>query len=162
MSTEMDNKSNVTMDNKLYKLTATIQLCAHLMSMDALKDCIARILESHPPSKDTHARALRISDLGSSGGTNAIRLLRYVESLLHGNNEFRPVEYFFEDLPQSDFNELIKTIHCSNLSDQIYPMCVGKSFYEKLFPPNSIHLSLSYLTLHWLRNCPGKTALFCI
>ena len=159
MSTEMDDKSNATMDNKLYNLTATVQLCAHLITMDALKDCIARILESHPPSRDTHSRSLRISDLGSSGGVNAIRLLKYIEKLLHGNNEFRPIEYFFEDLPESDFNELIKTINCSSLSDQFYPMCIGKSFYEKLFPPNSIHLSLSYITLHWLRNFPGKIAL---
>ena len=156
----MENKSNATMDNKLYNLTATVQLCAHLITMDALKDCIARILESHPPLMDGDTTPLRISDLGSSGGVNAIRLLRYIEKLLHGNNEFRPVEYVFEDLPESDFNELIKTIHSSNLSEQFYPMCIGKSFYEKLFPPNSIHLSLSYITLHWLRNCPGKITIF--
>ena len=100
---------------------------------------------------------LRISDLGSAGGVNAIQLLRYIEGILHECNELRPIEYYFEDLPTSDFNELMKTIHNSKLSDQFFPRCIGKSFYEKLFPPNSIHLSLSYITLHWMQKCPGKT-----
>ena len=100
---------------------------------------------------------LRISDLGCAGGVNAIQLLRYIEKILHECNELRPIEYYFEDLPTSDFNELMKTIHNSKLSDQFFPRCIGKSFYEKLFPPNSIHLSLSYITLHWMQKCPGKT-----
>ena len=32
---------------------------------------------------------------------------------------------------------------------------IGKSFYEPLFGPSSLHLSLSYITLHWLRAIPG-------
>ena len=150
---KMDSKK-ATMDNKRYNSAATAQLCAHVITMPALKDCISRILQSHP-STNKFSQILRISDLGSAGGVNAIRLLHYIEKLLHENNEYRPVEYIFEDLPTSDFNELIRTIHNSNLSNQFHPMCVGKSFYEKLFPPNSIHLSLSYITLHWLRQCPG-------
>ena len=151
----MDTKK-ATMDNKRYNTAATVQLCAHVLTMPALKDCIKRILQSHPLSNSRSSEILRISDLGSAGGINAIRLLQYIEKLLHDQNEFRPVEYFFEDLPTSDFNELIRTIHDSKLSEQFHPMCIGKSFYEKLFPSNSIHLSLSYITLHWLRNCPGK------
>ena len=32
---------------------------------------------------------------------------------------------------------------------------IGKSFYEPLFGPESVHISLSYITLHWLRAIPG-------
>ena len=150
----MDSQK-ATMDNKRYNSAATVQLCAHVLTMPALKDCIGRILQSHPAYGKSISPILRISDLGSAGGVNAIRLLQYIEKLFLDHNETRPVEYFFEDLPTSDFNELVGTIHKSNLSDQFHPMCVGKSFYEKLFPSNSIHLSLSYITLHWLRQCPG-------
>ena len=98
-----------------------------------------------------------VSDLGSAGGVNAIQLLRYIENILQQCHEIRPIEYYFEDLPTSDFSTLVKTIHDSNISDQFFPRCIGKSFYEKLFPSNSIHLCLSYITLHWLRSAPSKT-----
>ena len=114
-------------------------------------------MKSNPnPENAIYDKTLRIADLGSAGGVNAIQLLRYIEQILKEYNENRLIEYYFEDLPTCDFNELIKTIHNSKLSDQFYPRCIGKSFYEKLFPPNSIHLCLSYITLHWMRNCPSK------
>ena len=94
--------------------------------------------------------------MGSAGGVNAIQLLKYIENILQEYKEIRPIEYFFEDLPTSDFSTLVKTIHESNISDQFYPRCIGKSFYENLFPSNSIHLCLSYITLHWLRSAPSK------
>ena len=101
-----------------------------------------------------------VSDLGSAGGVNAIQLLRYIENILQQCHEIRPIEYYFEDLPTSDFSTLVKTIHDSNISDQFFPRCIGKSFYEKLFPSNSIHLCLSYITLHWLRRAPSKTTIY--
>ena len=102
-----------------------------------------------------------VSDLGSAGGVNAIQLLKYIENILQEYKEIRPIEYFFEDLPTSDFSTLVKTIHESNISDQFYPRCIGKSFYENLFPSNSIHLCLSYITLHWLRSAPSKNIYNC-
>ena len=35
---------------------------------------------------------------------------------------------------------------------------IAKSFYERLFGANSIHLSLSYIALHWLSANPGWLA----
>ena len=143
------------MDNQLYNEAATGQLSSHDITKDALKDSLSRVLIAN--SDDKCKRPLRIADLGSAGGVNAIQLLRYVEGILHENGEhLRPIEYFFEELPTSDFNELVKTIHESNLSDQFYPMVIGKSFYEKLFPPSSVDLFLSYITLQWMKDIPGK------
>ena len=156
MSTSRNIKS-ATMDNKLYNEHATSQLCSHDITKAALKHSVARVIKSYPASSGTCTRALRIADLGSAGGENAIQSLKYLESILIENGENRPVEYYFEDLPTCDFNELMRTIHDSKLSDQFYPRCIGKSFYEKLFPPNSVHLFLSYITLHWMNDCPGKS-----
>ena len=81
-----------------------------------------------------------------SGYIIYFQLLKFVESILQENGEqHRHIEYYFEDLPTSDFNELVGTIHKSNLSEQFYPMIIGKSFYEKLFPPASVDLCLSLL-----------------
>ena len=149
------NTKGATMDNELYNEAATAQLSAHDITKEALKASIARVLDSFPPLNDSSSSILRIADLGSAGGVNAIRLLRDIEQMLLEKDEKRPVEYYFEDLPTSDFNELIRTINESKLSDRFYTRCIGKSFYEKLFPPNSVHLFLSYITLHWMHDCPG-------
>ena len=150
------NKSKcATMNNKLYNDSATVQLSSHDITREALQDSLTRILCCKSSEKPQNT--LRIADLGSAGGVNAIQLLRYVEGILHEKGEhLRPIEYYFEELPTSDFNELIKTIHATNLSDQFYPMFIGKSFYEKLFPPSSVDLFLSYITLHWLSKIPGN------
>ena len=158
MTTSIKNKG-ATMNNKLYNEAATGQLSSHDITKKALKESLARVLKSTSGSK--LQKPLRIADLGCAGGVNAIHLLRYVESILHENGQhLLPIEYYFEELPTSDFNELIRTIHSSNLSDQFYPMVIGKSFYEKLFPPSTIDVFLSYITLHWINDVPdipGKT-----
>ena len=156
MSTNV-NIRGATMDNKLYNLAATGQLFAHDITKQALKDSITRVLKSYPHLKEHGSSTIRFADLGSAGGVNAIRLLHHVGGILNEKNETRPIEYYFEDLPTSDFNELIKTIYDSILPEQFFPMCIGRSFYEKLFPPSTVHLFLSYITLHWLNSCPGKS-----
>ena len=40
-----------------------------------------------------------------------MKLLNFIEDVFREHHENRPVEYFFEDLPTSDYNELVKTIH---------------------------------------------------
>ena len=158
MITSIKNKG-ATMNNKLYNEAATGQLSSHDITKKALKESLERVLKSTSGGK--LQKPLRIADLGCAGGVNAIHLLRYVESILHENGQhLLPIEYYFEELPTSDFNELVTTIHSSNLSDQFYPMVVGKSFYEKLFPPSTIDVFLSYITLHWINDVPdipGKT-----
>ena len=158
MTTAIENK-RATMNNKLYNEAATGQLSSHDITKKALKESLTRVLTSRSGCKNQ--KPLRIADLGSAGGVNAIHLLRYVESILHENGQhLLPTEYFFEELPTSDFNELIKTIHSTNLSHQFYPMVIGKSFYEKLFPTSTVDVFLSYITLHWINDIPhisGRT-----
>ena len=106
MTTSIKNKG-ATMNNKLYNEAATGQLSSHDITKKALKESLARVLKSTPGSK--LQKPLRIADLGCAGGVNAIDLLRYVESILHENGQhLLPIEYHFEELPTSDFNELIR------------------------------------------------------
>jgi hypothetical protein len=123
MSDNISTKGS-TMKAEFYNKAATPQMAAHDFAQPALNDCITRILDSHPNISNECTRALRISDLGSAGGTAAINLLRCIEALLQQHNETRPIEYFFNDLPTSDFNVLVKTIHDSKLSHQFFPMCI--------------------------------------
>ena len=109
MTTSIKNRG-ATMNNKLYNECAKGQLSSHDITKKALRESLTRILKSRSGSKNQ--KPLRIADLGSAGGVNAIHLLRYVESILHESGQhLLPIEYFFEELPTSDFNELIRTIH---------------------------------------------------
>ena len=67
-----------------------------------------------------------------------------------------PVQVSFSDLPTSDFNELITTI--ASDEDLQSKICgynvVGGSFYAPVYPPSSVHLALSFVTLHWMREAP--------
>lgn len=58
---------------------------------------------------------LKMCDLGSAGGVNAIKLLGSILPLVGD----RKVEYVFEDLPNADLNELAKTIHEAGLPKNI-------------------------------------------
>ena len=59
---------------------------------------------------------LRMCDLGSAGGSNALKLLGWILPLVGD----RDVEYFFEDLPSADFSELASTIHKAELPRNIF------------------------------------------
>ena len=72
MTTTPMNKG-ATMNNKLYNEAATGQLSSHDITKKALKDSLTRVLKSWPGSKNQ--KPLRIADLGSAGGVNAIHLL---------------------------------------------------------------------------------------
>lgn len=88
--------------------------------------------------------------LGSAGGANALKLLKWILPKVGERN----LEYIFEDLPSADFTELAATIEDAKLPENVLTSMIPKSFYEKLFGPNSIHLSLSFVALHWLSTKP--------
>ena len=96
------------MDNKLYNAAATSQVVAHDMTKASLMKCVHEVAQKIPGT-------LRMCDLGSAGGVNALRLLRWILPIVKGRN----VEYSFEDLPSADINELANTIHEAGLPHNI-------------------------------------------
>ena len=70
--------------------------------------CVEEVVQRFPGT-------LRICDLGSAGGVNALKLLSWILPLIGD----RKVEYVFEDLPSADLNELARTIQEAGLSKNI-------------------------------------------
>ena len=70
--------------------------------------CVEEVVQKFPGT-------LRMCDLGSAGGVNALKLLRWILPLVGD----RKVEYVFEDLPSADLNELAKTIQEAGLPENI-------------------------------------------
>ena len=73
-----------------------------------MEKCVREVLKN--------SGTLRMCDLGSAGGSNALKLLGWILPLVGDRN----VEYVFEDLLSADFSELASTIHKAELPPNVF------------------------------------------
>lgn len=103
--------------------------------------------------------AITIADLGSSQGKNSMAPMRAAIQTLRARYADAPVSVTHTDLPANDFNalfELLATGSDSYLRDaaNVYAFAAGGSFYNRLFPANSIDLAWNSIAVHWLSSVP--------
>lgn len=108
---------------------------------------------SHPP--------LTIVDYGSSQGRNSMAPIRRAIEILRARQGANvPIEVIHTDLPSNDFSALFQAIerepdsYLSRVSG-VYPTAIGRSFYEALRPPESVHLGWSTWALQWMSQSPA-------
>ncbi len=71
-----------------------------------------------------------------------------------------PIEVIHTDLPSNDFSALFEALendpnsYLSSVSG-VYPSAIGRSFYEPLRPPESVHLGWSTWALQWMSRSPA-------
>lgn len=152
-STDKDSALQSAMKAVEYNRTSKNQQQAHHFTYEPLKEIMKDMVEC--AEKRAKSPYLSINDLGCAGGASSMILFEFIlKHLREDLKENRDILISFEDLPSSDGNELIRTIDANKESlfnkYNAYPNVVGRSFYERLYPSNSIDLSLSYITLHWL------------
>jgi hypothetical protein len=73
--------------------------------------------------------------------------------------ENRPIFVFHIDQPTNDFNSLFELLATDPDSyalqeSNAFPCAVGRSFYEKVLPPESVHLGWSSYAAVWLSRIP--------
>lgn len=106
-------------------------------------------------SDETRKRR-KMADLGSAAGSNSLRTLSVIIDTLHKHTENSappPSDIFFEEHPSSNKEKLVETL-CQHQQwfrkhDVTYSVLM-KSFYEAIFPNESMDFIMSYLCLHWL------------
>lgn len=108
-----------------------------------------------------------MADLGCSSGPNTLLSISNVIDIVHNlckekNKYDEPPEFqvYLNDLPDNDFNSVFKSIpyFLENLKKEkgdkfgnnCYIAGVPGSFYERLFPSNSLNFVHSSYSLHWL------------
>ncbi|KAJ1420771.1 SAM dependent carboxyl methyltransferase [Sesbania bispinosa] len=117
----------------------------------------------------TLPRSLAIADLGCSSGPNTLfvvsEFIKTVEKLCQDFNHKSP-EYkvFLNDLPGNDFNNIFKSLNSfkEKLSDEMGSNGIGPcyfsgvpgSFYDRVFPNQSLHFVHSSYSLQWLSKVP--------
>ncbi|KAJ7521796.1 hypothetical protein O6H91_19G068300 [Diphasiastrum complanatum] len=108
---------------------------------------------------------IRIADLGCSTGPNTLSVVSLVVNCLQENHPLDQVEYqvFFSDLPSNDFNTLFHmlpplldtaTDQGSTATRAYHAAGVPGSFFRRQFPKESLHVAMSFLSLHWLSKVP--------
>eukprot|EP01133_Synstelium_polycarpum_P006760 gene6760-7857_t len=95
-----------------------------------------------------------IADFGCSHGRSSLHPLSLVIRQFRQQFPSIEVSVLHNDLPQNDFGQLHNEVYNNpksyiKISDNIFSFSVGKSFYEQVFPSNSIHFAIAFNCFHW-------------
>ena len=98
-----------------------------------------------------------IADYGSSQGKNSlVPVGSAIRKLRSQIGPSRPICVFHIDQPSNDFNSLFEVL--SSDPDRyvlnetnVFPCAIGRSFYEQVLPPESVHLGWSSCAAVWIR-----------
>lgn len=103
-----------------------------------------------------------IADYGSSQGRNSMIPMRVaIRDLRKRIGPSCPVLVFHIDQPTNDFNSLFEVLHADPnryVADEpdVYPAAIGRSFYDKVLPPASVHIGWSSYAAVWLSRAPAQ------
>lgn len=101
-----------------------------------------------------------IADLGCSEGRNSVAPVEEILRAIRHRAPDLAIQVLHEDLPETDYTVLFKTIFgpASYLQhfDNVFPVALGRSYYERLAPPGQLSLVLAFVTLHFLPVTSGE------
>ena len=102
---------------------------------------------------------LIIADFGSSQGSNSIHAMKMIiEYLRESKQEARSLLLVHNDLPSNDWSQLFQLL---NDDDSYHGVACGRSFYEQCLPQNSVIISHSSTSIHWLSCKPCNMSNHC-
>jgi hypothetical protein len=102
-----------------------------------------------------------IADYGSSQGKNSLAPMQFaIRGLRSRIGEDRPILVFHIDQPTNDFNSLFEVLATDPdryivQEPRTFPCAIGRSFYEQVLPPESVHLGWSCYAAVWLSRIPA-------
>jgi hypothetical protein len=103
-----------------------------------------------------------IADYGSSQGKNSLApMSAAIKALRARVGPDRPISVVHIDQPANDFNTLFGVLHSdperySVNEPNVFPSAIGRSFYEKIFPQEHVHLGWSSYAAVWLSRIPMR------
>ncbi|MBV8442056.1 MAG: hypothetical protein JO312_16100 [Hyphomicrobiales bacterium] len=102
-----------------------------------------------------------IADYGSSQGRNSLAPMRVaIDAIRARAGADRPILVCHNDQPANDFNSLFEVLDTSPDSysrgdPNVYSCAIGRSFYENVLPPNSVHVGWSAYAAMWVSRIPA-------
>jgi hypothetical protein len=104
---------------------------------------------------------VRILDLASSQGRNSMApVATAIEAVRRRAGGDRPIEIVHTDLPSNDFTALFQAVLTDPLSYMngrtgVFPTAIGRSYFEPLVPPQTVHLAWNTWSMQWMSRLPG-------
>jgi len=141
--------------NEHYNQNSEPQLNSVLKSFPyiqrAVLECQATIATDLPTS-------FTIVDYGCSQGANSVVAIEEILSNLRKKYSTPPSLNFlvvFNDQSTNDWATLFKTVEKHFLKDEhVTTLASGKSFYEQIMPPNSVHFAYTSTSINWISKKP--------
>jgi hypothetical protein len=109
-------------------------------------------------------RPVIIGDYGSSQGKNSLAPMQLVVKHLRPRiGSSRPIVVFHIDQPTNDFNSLFEVLatdpdRYALGEPNVFPCAIGRSFYERVLPPESVQLGWCSYAAVWLSRIPTLIA----
>jgi hypothetical protein len=122
-------------------------------------EMLGRAAESVPLKP---GRPITIADYGASQGHNSLGPMQTAIRALRGRAAARvPISIVHTDLPSNDFGSLFTALEHDpqsylRHSSDVFAFAAGRSFYEQIFPPASVTIGWSSITVHWLSAVPAR------
>jgi len=138
-----------------YNRHASVQAAGNTLALLHAREA-ARRVDINPENEP-----IIIADYGSSQGKNSLAPMRTaIQTLRSRAGTDRPFMVFHVDLAVNDFNTLFRTLdsdpdsYAHDLAN-VYACGVGRSFYQNVLPPSSVHLGWSAYAVQWLSCIPA-------
>jgi SAM dependent carboxyl methyltransferase len=109
---------------------------------------------------DPSDQPIVIADYGSSQGGNSLAPMRLaIDAIRMRAGPDRPILVYHIDQPSNDFNSLFEVLDASpdcysRGAQNVFPCAIGRSFYEGVLPPNSVHIGWSSYAAMWVSRVP--------
>src|SRR3984957_14653940 len=110
---------------------------------------------------DGCGQSVVIADYGSSQGKNSMVPMQIaIRNLRQRVDPDRPICVFHIDQPSNDFNSLFEVLDADQdryvLGEpNVFPYAIGRSFYEPVLPPDSVHIDWCSYAAVWLSRVPA-------
>ena len=102
-------------------------------------------------------RRVVVADLGCAQGRNSLAPMRAAVTGFRAAGA-TDIDVIHTDLPNNDWATLFAVIEHDPdtylIDEGIHPFVVGRSFYDRLFTPSTLHLAWTASALHWLSSPP--------
>ncbi len=99
-----------------------------------------------------------VADLGAAGGRNELHPMTVAIETLRQAGVTAPITVVHTDIPANDFSALFETVEHDPDTylrlDDVYALAAGRSFYGRIFPPDSLTLAWSAIAVHWISRVP--------
>jgi hypothetical protein len=155
MSTESTPRHGVMEGTGAYNKHAKLPAGGAALAMPLLAEAVRRL------KLDTDGQPVVLADYGSSQGKNSMVPMQVaLRNLRQRLGPDRPICVFHIDQPSNDFNSLFAVLDTDPdryvLDDpNVFPSAVGRSFYECVLPPGSVHLGWCSYAAVWLSRVPA-------